>query len=212
MSDVANLEAENAALQAQVNSLQRQLFAHGIRPVGWKDPFEPEDYAALLAAVQSRYPILIPKFDTGLRAAPLAHQQQDFEKQFAAAMRFLFQARRSNDDKLATGYAASYWCDAASEHTRVGISLKAFCSAAVAVGDVAYARFANYPYDLAFGLSLGARAEHADVAAGWKRVLAGQFLDPTPLPNAVQMMGGRDIETAVTGGRDALNPNAWWRT
>jgi hypothetical protein len=41
----------------------------------------------------------------------------------------------------------------------------------------------NWPHGLNFGLTLGARSERVHVAAGWKRVLAGQLDEPTPLPN-----------------------------
>ncbi len=53
-------------------------------------------------------------------------------------MRYLFQARRSDDFKLSTDYATSFWTDAAGEYTRMGIYLKAFVLAVIACGDVPY--------------------------------------------------------------------------
>ena len=201
-------DQELAALRQQIDSLQQQLLAHGNRPFDWRDPYEPSDeqYAALLAIVQERYPVLVPKFGD----SPHADQEAAYKKQFAGAMRYLFQARRSDIGKLATNYAASYWADAAGEYARTGISLKAFCSAVVAVGDVNYAKFDNFPYDLAFGLSLGARSERADPAAGWKRVLAGQLVAPTALATPTAGMSGPQ-ELVVVGTKDFRSPNAWWR-
>lgn len=201
-------DRELAALREQIDSLQQQLLAHGIRPVGWRDPYEPSDeqYAALLAIVQERYPVLVPKFGD----SPRGDQKANYQKQFTAAMRYLFQARRSDVGKLATGYAASYWTDEVERHARTGISLKAFCSAVVAVGDVNYAKFDNFPYDLAFGLSLGARSERADPAAGWKRVLAGQLVAQTALATPTAGISGPQ-ELVVVGAKDFRSRNAWWR-
>ena len=98
-------DRELAALREQIDSLRQQLLAHGIRPRGWRDAHEPSDeqYAALLTIVQERYPILVPKFGD----SPRADQEANYRKQFTGAMRYLFQARRSDVSKLATGYAAS---------------------------------------------------------------------------------------------------------
>jgi hypothetical protein len=201
-------DQELAALRQQIDSLQQQLLAHGIRPRDWPDPFDPDDaqYDELLRIVQQLYPALVPK----LGDSPRGDQEANYRKQFTGAMRYLFQARRSDIGKLATGYAASYWTDAAGEYARTGISLKAFCSAVVAVGDVNYAKFDNFPYDLAFGLSLGARSERADPAAGWKRVLAGQLVAPTALATPTAGMSGPQ-ELVVVGAKDFRSLNAWWR-
>jgi hypothetical protein len=199
---MTDLEAEVTALRAQVASLTDQLLANGIRPKGWHHPDEPSDdeYDRLLAIVQERYPILVPKFDRSERAPSVEHQQKQFRQQFVAAFLWLQQARRSDNNKLSTSYAVSYWCDLAEQYARVSISPMAFCCAVVAIGDVSHAPFSNYPYDLAFGLSLGSRAERADVAAGWKRMLARQMVEPTPLLNPSGQTIVQPQELVLRGG------------
>jgi hypothetical protein len=209
---IEHKDQEIAALRQQIDSLQQQLLFHGIRPRGWRAKHEPSDQEIdrLLAIVQERYKALVPKYDNRPSASSLEDQEKNYKQQFAAALRYLFQARRADDGKLATGYAASYWTDAASQYTRMSIGLLAFCSAAVACGDVSYAKFDSYPYNLAFGLTLGSRSEHVDLSAGWRKVLAGQIIEPTKLDLPTAMVG-RPQELIVAGDRASFHPDAWWR-
>jgi hypothetical protein len=122
--------------------------------------------------VQQRFNVLKPKFeDESQRARVVAGgQEADYKNQFVAAFRWLQQARRSDNGKLATNYAVSFWTDAAEQFAHIRISALAFVSAVVAVGDVSYSLDQiNWPFGLNFGLSLGSRSERADLGAGAMR-------------------------------------------
>jgi hypothetical protein len=47
------------------------------------------------------------------------------------------------------------------------------------------------------------------VAAGWKRVLAGQFVTPIALELPSTGMGTQEL--VVVGDKNFRSPDAWWR-
>lgn len=102
-------------------------------------------------------------------------------QQFRRALTYLCYARRSED--LATGHAAVFWVDQCREWCRrfgfrdaLEMSLRPFVAAIIAA-DVPFAPLTRFPYDLAFGLSLGDVRRPNDA---WRGVLlTGQVPEPT---------------------------------
>jgi hypothetical protein len=186
---VVELERELAVAHDEIARLKQQLAQAPTGMVverhrsGFVAPSETE--------LQSLYRI-------GTRLAPKLGIDQTPEHFAGFAAAFSYVATLSRTDKLATDRMASWWCEAAREHARArrdwsDIKPSHLTLAVLAHGDVPHTFDpARFPYDLAFGLSIG--TSRLPTGAGWLGVLEREaFRAATPLPAVSEASGPRHI-------------------
>ncbi len=112
-----------------------------------------------------------------------------FHHHFRAAFGWLLTVPRLEERRVASDKALVFWLDRATRYNdNQPIAAGPFCAAAIAVGDVyIYSDFSNLPFDCSLGLGDGYRSGSVDRAAGWKRILTGEF---PPLLEAPRRVSG----------------------
>ncbi len=133
-----DLAAENARLK---NMLRRA----GIAPLTSADMPTEEQATELLRIVTEAHPVL-------KAADPIEALDQ-----FSRAIRFLAYTYRKSEPN--TGVMPSYWIDASRDFlSNQGfngtLTLKPFVAAVIA-SNICYTALTRFPFDLAFGISLG---------------------------------------------------------
>ncbi|MGD0334055.1 MAG: hypothetical protein ABSA90_12510 [Xanthobacteraceae bacterium] len=157
MAELEDLQAENIRLRSM-------LSLAGVAMPPPADLPSSEDLDELFALVKGSYPKL-----------------EGDRFQFGRAMIYLCYARRATEPN--EKYAATYWLDACREwlgkqaYPR-DVSLRSF-TAAVIASAIPVAPLTRFPYDLAFGLTVG---DARQPSAAWRDVLrAGAVPKPMAL-------------------------------
>jgi len=158
---IAELERENASLRARLRSA-------GLMPPPCDLPNDSE-IDQLIRLVEAAHPALRP-----------GPEEPHHRRHFQNALHHLCFVRRT--DHLNESYALSYFVDEATAWCRRfgiagGVSLRSFCSAAVA-SKIRASTFGRFPFDVALALSLGGAASPSNI---WRNVLANGLPPPLEL-------------------------------
>jgi hypothetical protein len=165
MSDQTKIEF----LEAEISRLKRRLALAGVAEQPAGDLPDTGELNRLHQMVLTEYPVL-----------------QCTPAQLHAAMRWCAYVYRR--DRLDEQYAAVFWLDQCREWLRRqcdhnGVSLNAV-TAAIVVSRIRFAPLTRYPYDLAFGLSLG---DASRPSTEWRQTLANGLPAPTATKRAARI-------------------------
>jgi hypothetical protein len=184
--------SETERLRSENDMLRRQLLRAGVAPASPMDLPDDDQTDQLIALVAKRWPVLAPPAGAVARAG--------YEEEFHGALYFLAHARRRAEPD--TGAYTSYWISGCERFLSERgwpstITGKSFCAAAIA-SRVAHAPLTRFPFDLAWGLSLGTGRPSAE----WRQtLLTGKLLEPVKVE---QPRATEPLPVTIRGGGNGV--------
>lgn len=187
------LEQENQHVRDELAALVVRVTALEPKPVPVRQPERPivqgfytprvpahalpseSEFVELQKIVLKRFPILVPR-------GPQALSPPEFHVHFKRGFAWLLIAQRRAD--LNKTYDVSYFAKQAAAFTRDDVGLKPFLAGVVAIGDIAYSDFTDFPYGISIALAADCFRDLervGDLTSGWHRVLDEKLLAPVQL-------------------------------